>query len=69
MVDDPALFLDITYSLTADGAGGFGLDYAFGITPNPGTDVPEPASWSLFATGIGGMLLWLRRRRGQVGAS
>jgi len=45
----PSIGVTLSYTLTADGAGGFGFDYAFGGA------VPEPSTWAMMLVGFAGL--------------
>ena len=54
----PNIDLTLGYTLIADGAGGFGFDFAIGGA------VPEPSTWAMMLIGFGALgYAGYRRRR------
>ena len=45
----PGVDLTFTYTLTADGPGGYGLDFVVGGA------VPEPSTWAMMLVGFAGL--------------
>ena len=58
----PAVDLMFTYTLTADGPGGYGLDFVVGGA------VPEPSTWAMMLVGFAG-LGYMGYRRSRTPAS